>query len=130
MDMFRVSSFFTLLTTICLLGCMTDQKLTPITEEGKNTFSCKVNGKTWIPDGKGDIFVSVKAITGGFLMNAITQKANIHIKSYTSGGDVVEIYTRSSVSGLNSLNKTTKPRGEISTPKTMVFMCRETKKFI
>lgn len=32
-------------------GCDKGPDLTPTTQEGKNTFSCKVSGKVWIPDG-------------------------------------------------------------------------------
>ncbi|WP_254561339.1 hypothetical protein [Dyadobacter diqingensis] len=35
-------------------GCDKGPDLTPTTQEGKNTFSCKVNGKVWIPDGTWD----------------------------------------------------------------------------
>jgi hypothetical protein len=31
---------------------VTEEKLPPITQEGKNTFGCLVNGKIWIPKGK------------------------------------------------------------------------------
>ncbi|WP_373511355.1 hypothetical protein [Persicitalea sp.] len=48
--------------------CCTQEYKDPLpkaTQEGKNTFGCKINGKPWVPDG-GTGFQATKPITGGF----------------------------------------------------------------
>lgn len=35
-------------------------KLPPITQEGKNTFGCLVNGKAWIPQGYDGVFPNIR----------------------------------------------------------------------
>ena len=39
------------------------EKLPSVTQVGANTFGCKINGKTWIPNGTHDLFVSAPALT-------------------------------------------------------------------
>jgi hypothetical protein len=48
--------FFCLLIAVTLLGCKktktdVDDSLPPITQEGKNTFGCLINGKVYLPKG-------------------------------------------------------------------------------
>ena len=48
-------------------------KLPPITMEGKNTFGCLVNGKSWIPETDGGLFnekLSVRYENGGLNIQA------------------------------------------------------------
>jgi hypothetical protein len=57
---------------ICIYGCrkeaMKKKELPPITQEGKNTFGCKVNGEVWIPDFKCRFFTDpCEAIRIAFL---------------------------------------------------------------
>ncbi|MDQ6482152.1 DUF6252 family protein [Dyadobacter sp. LHD-138] len=99
-------------------ACDKGPELTPITQEGKNTFSCKVNGKVWIPDGRGSIFVIIKAINGGFLRNSLTDSVNVSIITYMSTGEEIDIYLRSFEVGVHQLNKSTKKRGEAFNPQS------------
>src|SRR5688572_23134744 len=55
-----------LLTMIISIGCLKDlfdEKLPEATKTGANTFGCKVNGKSWIPDGSHGLFVSIPALS-------------------------------------------------------------------
>ena len=40
-----------------------DEKLPKATRTGANTFGCKIDGKSWIPDGTHDLFVSIPALS-------------------------------------------------------------------
>ncbi|GHB85806.1 DUF6252 family protein [Persicitalea jodogahamensis] len=51
------------------MACCTKEDKDPLpkaTQEGKNTFGCKINGKPWVPERGGVLFSSVKPIEGGF----------------------------------------------------------------
>ncbi len=53
---------------LLLMACCTKEDKDPLpkpTQEGKNTFGCKINGEPWVPDG-GTGFQAIKPITGGF----------------------------------------------------------------
>lgn len=57
--------FLALVVGATMISCVKelDEKLPPATQTGAQTFGCKVEGKTWIPNGTHDLFVSVKALT-------------------------------------------------------------------
>jgi hypothetical protein len=96
------------LAVLLLLGCDKGPDLTPVTQEGKNTFSCKVNGKVWIPDGNSDLFVTIRPIAGGFTKNIVNDTINIYIYTRKSNGEGVDLYLRSAEPGIHSLNYTTR----------------------
>jgi hypothetical protein len=59
---------FVLLTMMVSTGCLKDlfdAKLPDATTTGAHIFGCKVNGKSWIPDGSHSLFVSVGALSAG-----------------------------------------------------------------
>jgi len=53
-------------TSSCLKSLLQSEevkKLPKATTTGANIFGCKVNGKSWIPDGSHDLFVSIPALS-------------------------------------------------------------------
>lgn len=54
-----------LLSIGLLLACDRKDPLPKPTQEGKNTFGCKIDGKPWVPDG-GTGFQATKPLRGGF----------------------------------------------------------------
>lgn len=78
-----------LLITTCFcfffISCQ-KEKLPKLTEEGKNTFGCKVNGKNWVPHGTGG-FGGSETTWGGFFQNMHT----IFITAY-DGKESVTVY--------------------------------------
>lgn len=115
-----MKAFLIILTSLLILvifgGCDKGPELTPITQEGRNTFSCKVNGKVWVPDAKGSIFVTVKPIDGGFFNNSIDDSIRIWISAYASNGEEVHIYLESLTLGVRKLDKNTDPIGASFSP--------------
>ena len=58
--------FIVFLIVMIFTGCLKDlfdEKLPEATKTGANTFGCKVNGKSWIPDGSHGFFVSIPALS-------------------------------------------------------------------
>ncbi|PWJ57872.1 hypothetical protein CLV98_10552 [Dyadobacter jejuensis] len=98
---------FTLVIWLTMIGCDKGPHLTPITQEGKNTFSCKVNGKVWVPTGRGDIFVNIPPITGGFIRLSGTDSIGIFIDTFAGSGEDLAIYLNKSEEGLYVLNQNT-----------------------
>ncbi|PWJ57873.1 hypothetical protein CLV98_10553 [Dyadobacter jejuensis] len=84
----------TIVLWLTTISCDKGPHLTPITQEGKNTFSCKVNGKVWVPTGKIEFFATLKPINGGFFINSITEKKAIWIRTYTSNEERMDIYLK------------------------------------
>lgn len=62
------------------------ERLPKLTEEGKNTFGCKINGKNWVPHGTGG-FGGSDPTSGGFFQNTHT----IFITAY-NGRESIEFY--------------------------------------
>jgi len=98
---------------LCLIFCMASCKKedsspfpTPLpaaTQVGANTFGCRINGKTWIPDGGGG-FSGIKPIEGGYLYT----KKNIYINTYRRDKTKIEIYLPNTVqTGTYELNNNT-----------------------
>ncbi|MBU1821002.1 MAG: hypothetical protein KKG00_05760 [Bacteroidetes bacterium] len=71
------------------LGCQKDP-LPKATQEGRNIFGCKINGKPWVPDG-GTGFQATKPIEGGFYRILTTPKS-VGIWIYTFSKDKREIH--------------------------------------
>jgi len=70
---------------LLIVSCQ-KEKLPKLTEEGKNTFGCKVNGKNWVPHGVGG-FGGTDPVAGGFIRNVNT----INIIAY-NGRESIEFY--------------------------------------
>jgi hypothetical protein len=96
----------TLAVLMLLCGCDKGPELTPTTQEGKNTFSCKVNGKLWIPDGTGDWFGVAKAINGGFTINNADERT-IYLRTYKQDKTEVYIFLKTVTVGAHELNHDT-----------------------
>jgi Family of unknown function (DUF6252) len=82
------------------------EKLPKPTETGTNTFGCKINGKSWIPDG-GKGFMAQKPISGGFQNIANSGVLTIFINTINKNGEVIQLYVDSQATGNYLLNKTT-----------------------
>ena len=61
----------------CLKGLF-DEKLPKATQTGANTFGCKIDGKSWIPDGTHDLFVSIPALSASIYQWQGTR--NLHLR--------------------------------------------------
>jgi DNA-binding beta-propeller fold protein YncE len=106
-----------LFSNLLFFGCDKGPDLTPITQEGKNTFSCKVNGKVWVPDATGSIFVTVKPINGGFYKNALNGTRNIEIRAYKANQESIVLFLRTIDLGRHQLNQKTLLSGESFYPE-------------
>ncbi|MDQ6482153.1 DUF6252 family protein [Dyadobacter sp. LHD-138] len=113
----NINLYASMLTVLLLFwACDKGPELTPITQEGKNTFSCKVNGKVWIPDGRGSIFVIIPPIDGGFFKNSFTDSIEIWIQANADNGEEMHIFLSSLDLGKRTLDAKTHPVGESFTP--------------
>ena len=68
--------------------------LPPLTEEGRNTFGCLINGKAYVPEG-GDAFSHIKAVDGGYqgiTWNAV--KNCVWIETTNQDGSGMDIWLR------------------------------------
>ncbi|MCF0056479.1 DUF6252 family protein [Dyadobacter sp. CY356] len=99
----------TLVTVLLLWSCDKGPDLTPTTQEGKNTFSCKVNGKVWIPDGTGDWFGVARAINGGFTTNNANDRT-IYLRTYKQDKTELHIFLKTIAVGIHELNQKTNLR--------------------
>lgn len=90
--LFLVSS---LILNALLFSRCTKEKLPKATQEGKNTFGCKVNGKNWVPQGGGP-FSGLEPVNGGYqaTYNFNITKNNVFIRAY-NGESSINIYLRS-----------------------------------
>ncbi len=78
---------------IVLFSCKKDDLLPAATQNGANTFGCKVNGKTWIPDGGGG-FSGIKPVQGGIGVSPVNPSIyNILIRTYRNNKTKIDIYT-------------------------------------
>ncbi|MCY7349617.1 MAG: hypothetical protein LH606_02990 [Cytophagaceae bacterium] len=102
------------IATILLFStCKKDDGLPHETQEGANTFGCKVNGKAWIPNG-GPGFMGAKPIEGGFrsVYNQFNDDKNlgVYIRAHMRNGEYINLYLRRSEVGRYQLNKQTQIR--------------------
>lgn len=98
-------AFIALLTCITLisLSCQ-KEKLPKLTQEGKNTFGCKINGKNWVPKGGGG-FSGIPPTGGGFYYN----KNTIYIRAYNDN-ESIQFYLKDVFNaGVYLFNTTTLP---------------------
>ena len=105
-----------LLSTVLLSSCERGPELTPLTQEGKNTFSCKVNGEVWIPNGRSDLVVSIKALSGGFFRNLPTDSTRIWI-SAVKGDNEIHLYLKEVKAGTQYFNLPTPKIGYTFNPE-------------
>lgn len=68
----------------CLKGLF-DEKLPKATQTGANTFGCKIDGKSWIPDGTHDLFVSIPALSASIYQWQGTRNFHLSARKDPSG---------------------------------------------
>ena len=87
-----LSAFVLLLV---LFSCKKNDPLPAATQNGANTFGCKVNGKPWIPDGGGG-FSGIKPVEGGYQGSYISDptKCNAYIRSRKMDRTVIHLFIR------------------------------------
>ncbi|MCE7040812.1 DUF6252 family protein [Dyadobacter sp. CY312] len=127
----NVNLYITALAVLILFwGCDKGPELTPISQEGKNTFSCKVNGKVWIPDGTGDIFVNIKPIYGVYYYNSLIDTIYVNIETNSSSGEQVQLFLRTFDVGVHMLDDDTQVTGSSFYPKNYGFYSFKHKNYI
>ena len=93
----RISGLLGLVALLLLTTCQ-KYKLPPETQEGKNTFGCKINGKNWVPTGKSGSFSGgrLSAVNGEFrrLYPSTTLDFDLYIQAYKDE-ESVELFARS-----------------------------------
>ncbi|WP_159471599.1 DUF6252 family protein [Dyadobacter sp. 3J3] len=100
--------YLSILAVLLLLwSCDKGPDLTPTTQEGKNTFSCKVNGEVWIPDGSSDWFGLDKAINGGFAGYGSNNPPTIYLRTYSTNKIGLHIFLKTIEVGIHELNQDT-----------------------
>ena len=69
-------------------------KLPSATQTGANTFGCLVNGKAWVPSGRG-AFSGVNPTSGGFFGD-VDSTISIYVSAYAEN-DEITIYLKNTV---------------------------------
>lgn len=107
------------LVCLTLLWACQKDKLPKPTQDGKNTFGCRINGKNWVPNG-GVGYSGLKPIAGGFVAMYDEQKKEfraIEIKAHSRDGRVVGFYLNNTRTGIHDLNQSTAIRPFTFVPK-------------
>jgi hypothetical protein len=110
-----------LLFTLCLFtgvtfACNKDRLPRP-SQEGKNIFACKVNGKVWIPKGSSSLGGTIKPINGGVYHNNFTGGSNFLLTAYMGNAETVEFFLKSFEVGIHELNVQTFRSGPSPNPE-------------
>jgi len=79
-----------------------DDRLPPLTFEGKNTFGCKINGVPWVPRGITNLGGISYPTSGGYFETAFFPGIHILIKTNSSDG-YIELFCRN-YSGIGYLS--------------------------
>ena len=84
---------FLLLWLPLAVGCKKNEidALPPATQTGANTFGCLVNGKAWVPSGKG--LFSDKPLEGGYF----GKEFNLWIQATGKDGSGLDLWVRNAV---------------------------------
>lgn len=104
-----------------IISCKSDLSLTPISDYGANTFSCKINNGVWIPDGYTDLGGKIKPVSGGFTSNVLNDTLSLFIYAKAGDGAEMEIFIRNPVKGLHHFNTATARRSENFYPENYVW---------
>ena len=72
-----MKNFFILIIIFNLFSCSKD-RLTPATQKGANTFSCKIDGKVFKPESRGGLFSSPPIIVYNFPYGGFTLLAKFN----------------------------------------------------
>ena len=78
-----------------LLTTCQKYKLPPETQEGKNTFGCKINGKNWVPTGQAGSggFRKILAVNEGFFQIGVDPTFYLYIRTYKED-ESVQLFAR------------------------------------
>lgn len=104
----RLPGLLNIAALLLFTTCQKD-KLPPETQEGANTFGCKVNGKAWVPNG-GAGFMGAKPIEGGFIALYDKNKirtAGILLMAQKQNGEIINIFSNDYRIGKYNLNEET-----------------------
>ncbi len=106
------------------LSCQ-KEKLPKLTQEGKNTFGCKIDGKNWVPNGGGG-FSGIDPVNGGFFRDINT----IYIRAYDKE-ESVQLYLLNVFSaGEYPLNFNTLPKPDNLDPESYGLYENATSRYI
>lgn len=89
----KISSRIIILIAICYVVCSIACKkstptasLPPITEEGKNTFGCKINGQVWVPYLRCSAFTPGETELG-YIIKPINSSSSLPISIWLQAGN-------------------------------------------
>ena len=103
----KINGLYSIFAFLSLLLFSCEEKLPKPTQDGKNTFGCKIDGKTWIPDG-GNGFMPAKPINGGFFkVSTSDNKSYIYIRTYNKNNESVNFFIEGQTTGTYLLNEDT-----------------------
>jgi hypothetical protein len=103
--------------SLSLLTCKQTDVLPQATQEGKNTFGCLIDGKSYVPNG-GSGFMSSKPIVGGFFgIFANIYKVGVYIFTNSKDKKSVSLYLNDFKLGVHVLNNNTGTQPGTLTPK-------------
>ncbi len=89
--------------------CQPKDPLPRATQFGANTFGCKINGKTYIPDGGGG-FSGLKPVEGGlFVIRQSPLVRGIFIRTYKSNKESLSLFLAGYKPGVYALDLDTSP---------------------
>ncbi|MDJ1497574.1 hypothetical protein QNI19_31835, partial [Cytophagaceae bacterium DM2B3-1] len=87
----KPSYFLCFAFIVCLFACKKDDLPSP-SQTGADTFGCKINGKSWIPNG-GNGWSGIEPIFGGYVDTSIAPTHNgVFIHTYRSDNSSIDIY--------------------------------------
>jgi hypothetical protein len=103
----RLPGALSVVALLLFSTCKKDDGLPPATQEGKNTFGCKVDGKVWIPNG-GPGFMGAKPIEGGFTVIYDTpERIGFELTGNNKDGERISIFINDYKVGNYFLNQKT-----------------------
>jgi Family of unknown function (DUF6252) len=100
----RWKSWLWAITILFIANSCHKDPLPKPTQEGKNTFGCRVNGEVWIPDGKKGTIPASPAITGGFSKSG-NNTFNIRLFTSKSNSQNLKLSLANAVIGENHLSQ-------------------------
>jgi Family of unknown function (DUF6252) len=113
---FPVHSLAFLCLTVSLFTCKQTDVLPQATQEGKNTFGCLIDGKSYVPDGGGS-FSGIKPVNGGFTVGYNANSLVMYIQVYSKDGKRIQIYVNNYVIGRYLLDSDTQTKPVSLNPK-------------
>jgi hypothetical protein len=116
----RIAIAIYLLVSLCvslsLLTCKQNDPLPEATQTGRNTFGCLIDGKAYVPNGRGG-FSGLKPVNGGFTVGYSANSTVVYIQVYSTDGRRVQIYVNNYVTGRYLLDSDTQTKPTSLNPK-------------